>query len=242
MKRKILSEAVLLLLAIPILLWTLLPIYHIFLFSISTKDSAFSGAWWPDKPTLRNFETIALEDPTCGSVGTTFTCPGSYQYSPESGGSGIGNVFQNSKWLVKVNGRVQLPYDFNLAANMASRQGFPFPQSILTPNRANGGGQAQVILDPMGDLRYENTFSMDLRVDRNFRFGTVTLVPALDIFNLTNAINPAFNIGAAGAGQVYTGTLANHTANTVFMKPDAFAGDAGQGEQRVAQLGFRITF
>jgi len=28
----------------------------------------------------------------------------------------------------------------------------------------------------------------------------------------------------------------------VFMKPDAFAGDAGQGEQRVAQLGFRITF
>jgi len=63
-----------------------------------------------------------------------------------------------------------------------------------------------------------------------------------DFFNLTNAINPAFNIGAAGAGQIYTGTLANHTANTVFMKPDAFAGDAGQGEQRVAQLGFRITF
>jgi hypothetical protein len=63
-----------------------------------------------------------------------------------------------------------------------------------------------------------------------------------DFFNLANAINPAFNVGAAGAGQVYTGTLANHTANTVFMKPDAFAGDAGQGEQRVAQLGFRITF
>jgi len=52
----------LLLLAIPILLWTLLPIYHIFLFSISSKDSAFSGALWPDQPTLRNFGTIVREE------------------------------------------------------------------------------------------------------------------------------------------------------------------------------------
>jgi len=38
------------------------PIYHIFLFSISSKDSAFSGALWPDKPTLRNFGTIVREE------------------------------------------------------------------------------------------------------------------------------------------------------------------------------------
>ena len=55
-------EAVLVLLAIPILLWTLLPIYHIFLFSISSKDSAFSGALWPDQPTLRNFGTIVRQE------------------------------------------------------------------------------------------------------------------------------------------------------------------------------------
>ena len=47
---KFVREAKLWLIAVPILLWTLLPIYHIFLFSISTKDSAFSGALWPDKP------------------------------------------------------------------------------------------------------------------------------------------------------------------------------------------------
>jgi hypothetical protein len=132
---------------------------------------------------VEHFGTAALEDPTC----VADICTGDFQYAPESGGSGIGNVFQNSKWLVKVNGRVQLPWDFNLAANMMSRQGFPFPASILTPNRANGGGQAQVLLDPMGDVRYENTFGMDLRVDRPFRFGTLSLIPALDIFNLTNA-------------------------------------------------------
>jgi hypothetical protein len=129
------------------------------------------------------FETSALEDPTC----VQNVCPGTNEYAPESAGSGIGNVFQNSKWLVKLNGRVQLPYDFNLAANMMTRQGFPFPQSVLTPNRANGGGQAQVQLDPMGEIRYDNSLTMDLRVDRTFRFGTVTLIPALDLFNLTNS-------------------------------------------------------
>src|SRR5829696_9413269 len=58
---KFVREAKLWLIAIPVLLWSLLPIYHIFLFSISSKDSAFSGALWPDKPTFRNFETIAQQ-------------------------------------------------------------------------------------------------------------------------------------------------------------------------------------
>src|SRR6266581_7142787 len=60
--RKLLSEAKLWLVAIPILLWTLIRIYHIFLFSISSKDSAFSGALWPDKPTLRNFGTVFRQE------------------------------------------------------------------------------------------------------------------------------------------------------------------------------------
>ena len=152
------------------------------------------------------YETSALEDPTC----VQNLCPGTNEYAPESAGSGIGNVFQNSRWLVKVNGRVQLPWEFNLAANMQSRQGFPFPQSIITPNRANGGGQAQVQLDPMGEVRYENTFGMDLRLDRTFRFGTVSLIPALDVFNLTNANTVAAQNrqqAAANANQI-SGILA----------------------------------
>jgi hypothetical protein len=48
--RKLLSEAKLWLVAIPVLLWTLIPIYHIFLFSISTKELAFSGGSGPSHP------------------------------------------------------------------------------------------------------------------------------------------------------------------------------------------------
>jgi multiple sugar transport system permease protein len=56
--RKAAAEAKLLLIGIPVFLWTVLPIYHIFLFSISTKEEAFAGKLWPDHPTLRNFGMV----------------------------------------------------------------------------------------------------------------------------------------------------------------------------------------
>jgi multiple sugar transport system permease protein len=56
--KKTITEAKLLLIGIPVTIWTLLPIYHLFLFSISTKDEAFAGRLWPAHPTLRNFEIV----------------------------------------------------------------------------------------------------------------------------------------------------------------------------------------
>ena len=52
------TEAGLLLIGIPVLLWTMIPIYHMFLFAISPKEAAFSGKLWPDHPTLRNFDIV----------------------------------------------------------------------------------------------------------------------------------------------------------------------------------------
>ena len=59
--RNIGFETGLLLIGIPVLLWTLIPIYHMFLFAISPKDAAFSGQLWPSNPTLRNFETVLAQ-------------------------------------------------------------------------------------------------------------------------------------------------------------------------------------
>jgi multiple sugar transport system permease protein len=56
--RGVSTEAALLLVGIPVLLWTLIPIYHMFLFAISPKDAAFSGQLWPSHPTFRNFEIV----------------------------------------------------------------------------------------------------------------------------------------------------------------------------------------
>jgi len=59
--KNVVTEAKLLLIGIPVAIWTLLPIYNLFVFSISSKDEVFAGRIWPEHPTLRNFETVLRE-------------------------------------------------------------------------------------------------------------------------------------------------------------------------------------
>jgi multiple sugar transport system permease protein len=56
--KSVTTEAKLLLIGIPVLIWTLLPIYHLVLFALSPRDSATTGKLWPDHPTLQNFDFV----------------------------------------------------------------------------------------------------------------------------------------------------------------------------------------
>ena len=77
---------------------------------------------------------------------------------------------------------------------------------------------------------------LNLRISRGFQLGGSARVEAIaEVFNLLNARNPFIplttrRLSATGAPL------------TSFMQPTAFAGDFGQPEQRVGQIGFRITF
>jgi len=83
----------------------------------------------------------------------------------------------------------------------------------------------------------------NLRVSKVFKLAHGMNVEAIgEVFNLFNAINPNFGTGSSSSTRFYTGTLASHTPNPVFLKPTAYAGDAGMPEQRVGQVGFRFTF
>ena len=109
-----------------------------------------------------------------------------YQYAPESAGSGVDAVFTNAKWLFKLNGSVTVPLEINVGAGYQARQGYPFPQSILSPNRTNSAGQIQTLLDPLGDVRLDTFQQLDIKVDRAFQIAGLRLVPAMEIFNLMN--------------------------------------------------------
>ena len=150
----------------------------------------------------------AYEDPTNIAVLDGF------QYTPESGGSGIGGIFQNAKWLFKMSGRVTTVWDINVAGGFSIRQGYPFPQFILSPARANGAGTANLQLDPLGDVRLENLQMIDARIDRVFRFGQLQLVPAVEIFNLGNVNTvAAFNRNqAATNANTVSGIIAPRVA------------------------------
>lgn len=70
----------------------------------------------------------------------------------------------------------------------------------------------------------------NLRLSYNIRLmGSARVTVIGEAFNLFNAENPAF-------------ALTQNQLSTSFMQPNAFAGDFQQGEQRLAQIGFRFAF
>ena len=111
-----------------------------------------------------------------------------FEYAPQSGGSGIDNIYTNSKWLVKASGMYALPwYGINVAGNANLRQGYPFPRAMQVTNRGGSLGTATVLLDPLGDVRLPNVAMFDFRVDKVINIGGLRMIPSMDVFNLTNA-------------------------------------------------------
>ncbi|HEY7055922.1 MAG TPA: hypothetical protein VH458_05325, partial [Vicinamibacterales bacterium] len=127
------------------------------------------------------FANAVPEDPT------NLTTRDGFQYDYLTAGSGLGNVYVNAKWLVKISGQYQAPYDFNVSAFYNARQGYPFEASIQTPSRANGSGIAAVLLDGVGSARLPDYQNLDLRLERPIRAaGTIRVVPSVEVFNAFN--------------------------------------------------------
>jgi carboxypeptidase family protein/TonB-dependent receptor-like protein len=102
-------------------------------------------------------------------------------------GSGIGNVYINAKWLFKISGLYQLPYDVNVSAFYNARQGYPFERVVQGPSRLNGAGIPLIFLDSIGDARLPNYQNLDFHIERPIRIGTGRFVPSLDVFNVMNS-------------------------------------------------------
>ena len=108
-----------------------------------------------------------------------------FQYDYATAGSGLGNVYVNAKWLFKISGLYNLPCDFNVSAFYNARQGYPFEPLMLIA-RGNGAGNANVLLDNVGENRLPNYQNLDFHVERPITFGRTHFVPSMDVFNITN--------------------------------------------------------
>jgi hypothetical protein len=108
------------------------------------------------------------------------------QYDFVTSGSGIGNVYVNAKWLFKVSGLYQLPYDFNVSAFYNARQGYPF-ETVVRRSRVNGAGTIDLLLNNVGDSRLPNFQNLDFHLERPIRFGATSWLPSVDVFNVFNS-------------------------------------------------------
>ena len=94
-------------------------------------------------------------------------------------------VFLNSKWQFSVNGMYQLPMNFNVAASLYGRQGYP----VLPYRRVVGddGYVRDVVIAPTDALRYKNVLEFDLRLEKLIPITqTANVTLSADLFNVTN--------------------------------------------------------
>ena len=160
----------------------------------------------------------AYEDPT------NIVQRNGFQFAPSGGlggggGSNLGGIPINAKWIAKLNGSYRLPYDVNVAATADLRQGYPFMQAINIASRPNRAPAIAVLLDPIGAVRFPNFATMDFRLDRAFSFGGVKFLPSFDMFNLFNAntvMGQRTNQNATNANKVF-GILAPRIARVGLM-------------------------
>jgi hypothetical protein len=124
---------------------------------------------------------------TIGEDPSNLSTRNGFQYDYASAGSGLGNIYVNSKYLFKISGLYQLPLAVNVSAFYNARQGYPFEANVNSPSRLNGAGIATILLDGVGDNRLPTYQNIDFHVERPIKVGTVRFIPSLDLFNVGNA-------------------------------------------------------
>jgi hypothetical protein len=168
----------------------------------------------------------------------------------------------DARHRVTVSAIAQLPYDFRVSSILWYRSALPV--TTLEGIDLNGDGvnndhtpiayrftglndDGSASYEEMGPCETVNCsrrapFSqLDLRISRSFKlFGTARIEAFAEVFNLFNARNPFINTSTTRMGITPPATTPEPLST--FMQPIAYAGDAGQRQQRVGQLGFRLTF
>lgn len=130
-----------------------------------------------------------------------------------------GRQFWDRPVIFKFAGSYQAPYDVILAGFFRAQSGQPFGRVIVV-----GGlnqGTANVFAEPIGTIRLDNVYTLDLRAEKRFNLGRGALGVSLDIFNVFNS---------------NTTLEADNLSGPTFLRPRTILAP------RVARLGIRYDF
>ena len=105
-----------------------------------------------------------------------------------------GIIGSDSQVAFRLSGSYTLPWDINLAGTLISNSGYPYVSTAsVTRAQAAAAGVTMtraaqtVLLSNRGEERLDAVTMLDLRLSKNFRFGSRSISPQVDFFNITNA-------------------------------------------------------
>ena len=105
--------------------------------------------------------------------------------APESGGSGLTDIYVNSRWMAKLMGLYQLPYGINISGTFIAREGYVIPRYIDV-NAPRVSSSYDLYAGKMGDTRLPTFWMLNLRLEKVFNLGDKRVILSADGFNITN--------------------------------------------------------
>ncbi len=119
----------------------------------------------------------------------------------QSGGGSGKTAYYTYGWQFNLSGLYQLPYDFDIAGNLFTRQGYPLPLYQQIQLGAVDGNSSVLVVDDVYEQSLSSLMNVDLRIAKRFMFGSrrgITL--GMDIFNVFNSntvLNRVVNVGSS---------------------------------------------
>lgn len=160
-------------------------------------------------------------------------------YAPWSGAaSGKPSQYNFSRWMFKLNGLYQFPFDINFSFIFNAREGFPVGryytmQDTAWPNANNRDVTAWI--ETFGEYKLPTFWNLDLRVEKLVKasdYGKIYfMVDAMNVFNDSTIIRR------------YQNELGTYNAATGVFVPYALNNMANEiHNPRIFRFGVRFTF
>ncbi len=139
-----------------------------------------------------------------------------------------GIIGSDSQVAFRLSGSYRLPWDVNVAGTLISNSGYPYVSTAsVTRAQALAAGvnmtraTQTVLLSNRGDERLDAVTMVDLRLSKSFRFGSRSLTPQVDFFNIGNAD---------------TATGVNGVVGSTYLFPSEIL------SPRIIRVGFSLNF
>jgi hypothetical protein len=179
---------------------------------LSNRWMAHGSFTWTDWKQDVGNKSKGCQDPSNTLAANGDSCDNEIVYFGGASNSGsFGNVYINARWAFNVAALYQLPWNFNLGANLYGREGYPAPYYVRK-NPGDGLGSRRLIVGSPDDVRNNSLIQLDLRAEKVIPlFQKADLTLSVDLFNALNKktvlqtqINATPNAaGTSQAGRVY---------------------------------------
>jgi hypothetical protein len=172
------------------------------------------------------------------------------------------NVTTDARHRVNMSAVVRLPYGVQLAPIFIYRSALPV--FLVDPRDPNGDGEpvdipaeafavastdaatGKATIESIGACETVNCgrgwsqSQFNVRLSKMFPVGRASIEVIGEVFNLFNAINPSNIVGGISANRNVV--KANGEPDPTLLQPASYSGDSQRPEQRVGQIGVRLSF